>query len=151
MATVDTYFSWRRTSLRAEEYGQVWRSLRPATTWTPGGIRRRHAWAWAPEPCWKRLSRWRSPQRCSLCTGWGRRYNRTQNVTVAVCQIHRSIYWHVECEQDAAVIRNTRWLKSDRDWFVCKQAAYVPVIFEPPCIYLYSRNFILSPPVSRQK
>jgi hypothetical protein len=22
-----------------------------------------------------------------------------------------------------------------RDWFVCKQAAQVPVIFEPPCIY----------------
>jgi len=25
------------------------------------------------------------------------------------------------------------WLKYDRDWFVCKQAASVPVIFEPPC------------------
>jgi hypothetical protein len=24
--------------------------------------------------------------------------------------------------------------KYDRDWFVCKQAALVPVIFEPPCI-----------------
>jgi len=28
---------------------------------------------------------------------------------------------------------NTRWFKYDRDWFLCKQAAYVPVIFEPPC------------------
>ena len=28
----------------------------------------------------------------------------------------------------------TRWFKYDRDWFVCKQAAQVPVIFEPPCI-----------------
>jgi hypothetical protein len=30
----------------------------------------------------------------------------------------------------------TRWFKYDRDWFVCKQAAQVPVIFEPPCIYV---------------
>jgi hypothetical protein len=28
----------------------------------------------------------------------------------------------------------TRWFKYDQDWFVCKQAAQVPVIFEPPCI-----------------
>jgi len=28
----------------------------------------------------------------------------------------------------------TRWFKYDRNWFVCKQAAQVPVIFEPPCI-----------------
>jgi hypothetical protein len=27
----------------------------------------------------------------------------------------------------------TRWFKYDWDWFVCKQAAQVPVIFEPPC------------------
>jgi hypothetical protein len=31
------------------------------------------------------------------------------------------------------IICNTRWFKYDRDWFVCKQAALVPVIFEPPC------------------
>jgi len=28
---------------------------------------------------------------------------------------------------------STRWFKYDRDWFVCKQATSVPVIFETPC------------------
>jgi hypothetical protein len=32
-----------------------------------------------------------------------------------------------------AQLSSTRWFKYDRDWFVCKQAAQVPVIFEPPC------------------
>jgi len=34
----------------------------------------------------------------------------------------------------------TRWYKYERDWFVCKQAALVPVIFEPPCIYCWSHS-----------
>jgi hypothetical protein len=38
---------------------------------------------------------------------------------------------------------NTRWFKYDRDWFVCKQAAQVPVIFEPPCTrwFKYDRDW----------
>jgi len=41
---------------------------------------------------------------------------------------------------------HTRWFKYDRDWFLCKQAAYVPVIFEPSFIYFF---FLLAqqPPV----
>jgi len=35
----------------------------------------------------------------------------------------------------------TRWFKYDRDWFLCKQATYVPVIFEPPCTII-SNEFI---------
>jgi hypothetical protein len=31
---------------------------------------------------------------------------------------------------------NTSWFKYDQDWFVCKQAAQVPVIFELPCIII---------------
>ena len=34
----------------------------------------------------------------------------------------------------------TRWFKYDRDWFLCKQAAYVPVIFEPPCTQLLQQR-----------
>jgi hypothetical protein len=30
----------------------------------------------------------------------------------------------------------TRWFKYDRDWFSLNQTESVPVIFEPPCIYL---------------
>jgi hypothetical protein len=39
----------------------------------------------------------------------------------------------------------TRWFKYDRDWFVCKQAAQVPVIFEPPCTCccMYSLEFLM--------
>ena len=41
---------------------------------------------------------------------------------------------------------NKRWFKYDWDWFVCKQAKSVPVIFEPLCIYKYmiSRKYSLS-------
>jgi hypothetical protein len=35
-----------------------------------------------------------------------------------------------------------RWFKYDRAWGVCKEAAQVPVIFEPPCIiwHQYQRD-----------
>ena len=42
-------------------------------------------------------------------------------------------------------IYNTRWFKYDRDWFVCKQAALVPVIFEPPCTNLCYLLAIIRP------
>jgi hypothetical protein len=29
----------------------------------------------------------------------------------------------------------TRWLKYDRDWLCINKSQFVPVIFEPPCIY----------------
>jgi hypothetical protein len=38
---------------------------------------------------------------------------------------------------------HTRWFKYDRHWFVCKQAAQVPVIFEPPCIFIIYRKILL--------
>ena len=36
----------------------------------------------------------------------------------------------------------TRWFKYDRDWFVCKHKMSVPVIFEPPCIYIHTYIYI---------
>ena len=38
---------------------------------------------------------------------------------------------------DKITVLYTRWFKYDRDWFVCKQTAQVPVIFEPPCILIF--------------
>jgi hypothetical protein len=31
---------------------------------------------------------------------------------------------------------NTRWFKYDRDWRCVNKSQFVPVIFEPPCIYV---------------
>ena len=32
----------------------------------------------------------------------------------------------------------TRWFKYDRDWLCVNKSQFVPVIFEPPCIYIHT-------------
>jgi hypothetical protein len=35
---------------------------------------------------------------------------------------------------------NTRWFKYDRDYLCVNKSQFVPVIFEPPCIYICFRE-----------
>jgi hypothetical protein len=60
---------------------------------------------------------------------------------------HTTLYTY--CMKGCTVRRFgfTRWFKYDRDWFVCKQAAQVPVIFEPPCIFPHSAVMFLLYPI----
>jgi len=52
-------------------------------------------------------------------------------------QIHSpptdKMLWCYQVAKLQEVQANTRWFKYDRDWFLCKQVANVPVISEPSC------------------
>ena len=38
---------------------------------------------------------------------------------------------------------STRWFKYDRDYFIVKKSEFVPVIFEPPCIFKSVCGYLL--------
>jgi hypothetical protein len=46
------------------------------------------------------------------------------------------IYEGIKLERGRILVHTTRWFKYDRDYLCVNKSQFVPVIFEPPCIYV---------------
>ena len=50
-------------------------------------------------------------------------------IVIVICLVN------YQAERHTSRTRSTRWFKYDRDWLCVNKLQFVPVMFEPPCIY----------------